>query len=802
LDPPDSPGSDPSADAPGPVAGELFAGRYRVERLLGRGAMGAVWAAHDEEVGDRVALKLLAHSVAPGSGSQAEDLEEAEERFRREVRLARRVTHRNAARVFDLGAHRGALYLTMELVDGEILDHLARRRAPLQAPEVAEIGRQIALGLEAAHQVGVVHRDLKPGNVLVDREGRVVLTDFGLARATAGDPQLTRGQLFAGTPSYMAPEQVRGQEAGPGADLYALGAVLFELLTGRPPFARETPTATALARLEEDPPDPRTLVEGAEPLAALVTSCLARDPARRPGSASAVASALAALAGVEGLTRAPETSAADTAPTLLAPGPLASTRSFASGSGPGCSLAVLPFRQRGGDADGGLADGVVEELTDSLSMTRGVRVTAAGATARYRGTAFDPRQVGAELGVDAIVDGTVQISGERARVSVRLIDVATGRQLWVGRFDDQLDDPFESQTTFALRVAEGLRVELELAVGRLGVPDQAVDLYQRARMRIEAVDFSGASYDAALELLDRALGIAPDFPLALAAHAEIAVRRWVAPVVQGPGEHPARAQESVRRALELASHLPLSHYAAGRLAVSRGEFAEAARELGAALEMAPTFAAVHDFLGGLQCEAGRSDDGVRHVELGARIDPQGLGGYYALARWHALRRDVEAFDRVIAELRARPQVSRFLLEVMELRVGSWLGDLERVRRSNPAVFAPAGHAVSRFMETMRAALLGESSPEEMADRLAAPLDHRPGPRLEVFIRQLAIEVLVPTGAHQAALEQLRLAAGSPVFVDADWLELCPALDPLRASHDLAPLVAEVRRRADAIWRAR
>ncbi|HVS63855.1 MAG TPA: protein kinase [Thermoanaerobaculia bacterium] len=782
-----------------PAPGELFAGRYRVERLIGRGAMGAVWAVMDQEVGDRVALKLL---TDPG---QHGDLEEATERFRREVRLARRVTHRNAARIFDLGTHRGLLYLTMELVDGESLEQILQCEAPLAPERAAEIGRQIALGLDAAHQVDVVHRDLKPGNVLIESGGRVVLTDFGLARATAGDPKLTRGQLFAGTPSYMAPEQVRGEVVGPATDLYALGVVLFEMLTGRCPFVRDTAVATAMARLEEAPPDPAGLAQISAPLSKLVLGCLERAPESRPAEARAVATALAPFARAATGVPASAPTSADSAKTLLGPAPGGAATTASRSHGKAAherTLAVLPFRTRGAEDPSGFAEAITEELVDTLALTKSLRVTAARATARYRGATIDPREAGAELGVHALVDGTVQVMGDRVRVTVRLLDAASGGQLWVGRFDGSLADGFELQTALAQRITEGLRVELELLSGSENVAEEAVRLYVQAKRHTEVPDFLGENLDAALDLLDRCLELEPGFELAIAAHADASVRRWVSPLGQSHGVIADRAHESVERALDKAPHLPLTRYAAGRLAVSDGAFDVAARELTTAVSMAPTFAAVHEYLGALQCEAGRGDEGERHLEQAWRIDPNQAGGSYAVARRHALNRDLDRFDRLIAELKTRPQVSRFMLESLEMRVGGWFGDKERVRRNDPAVFIPADHPVARFMDVMRASLLGEQDIEEMADCLASVLARHPGPRLEAFARQLAIEVFVPQGADQHALEQLDLAAGSPVFVDAEWLELCPALDPLRERHDLTRFVASVRRRADAIWRAR
>ena len=263
----------------GPLeAGERFANRYVVLRMLGVGGMGAVYAVRDDAVGETVALKILTLDVG---GRSTEVLE----RFRREVRVARRVTHRNVARTFDLGEHGGIHFLTMELVEGESLDARLARQGRLPIAVGAEIAIQICEGLAAAHAAGVVHRDLKPANVLCARSGRVVLTDFGIARALADDGASAKVKTagIVGTPAYMAPEQVSGGVADARADLYALGVVLYELVTGELPFDGDSPMAAAVARLLRDPEDPRThMPDLPAELAALVLRCLAREPAGRP----------------------------------------------------------------------------------------------------------------------------------------------------------------------------------------------------------------------------------------------------------------------------------------------------------------------------------------------------------------------------------------------------------------------------------------------------------------------------------------------------------------------------------------
>ena len=222
---------------------KLVGSNYELQWIIGHGGMSTVWLADDHSHEREVAIKVL----RPEFSSNTEFLE----RFRNEVKLARRVTHRAVARTFELGTAGGLRFLTMELVDGEPLSHLLARRGPLDPSWCARIGAEVCAGLEAAHEVGVVHRDIKPDNVLLTRDGRVVVTDFGVARLAGG-----AGSDLAGTPAYMAPEQVGDQPPTPRSDLYALGVLLFEALTGRLPFEAPTVLASLALRLGRPPPDP------------------------------------------------------------------------------------------------------------------------------------------------------------------------------------------------------------------------------------------------------------------------------------------------------------------------------------------------------------------------------------------------------------------------------------------------------------------------------------------------------------------------------------------------------------------
>ncbi len=262
--------------------GEMFAGRYRIVGLLGRGGMGEVYRADDLSLGQPVALKFLPEALAADAARQA--------RFLNEVRVARQVSHPNVCRVYDIGEANGHRFLTMEYVDGEDLASLLRRIGRLPKDKAVEIARQLCAGLASAHDRGVLHRDLKPANIMIDGRGRVRITDFGLAGLAE---EVGADDLSAGTPAYMAPEQISGKEVSVKSDLYSLGIVLYEVLTGKRPF--EAGSLGDLARMHQEtaPATPSSLVEGIDPaLERVILRCLAKDPRERPASALAVAAAL------------------------------------------------------------------------------------------------------------------------------------------------------------------------------------------------------------------------------------------------------------------------------------------------------------------------------------------------------------------------------------------------------------------------------------------------------------------------------------------------------------------------------
>jgi len=271
--------------------GAVFANRYEVKELLGMGGMGVVYRAFDRELQEPVAIKTLRPEALGGDGV-------ALERFKQEIRLARKITHRNVVRTYDLGEIGGTYYLTMEYVEGTPLKHLITARGPLPVAVTLTIGKQLCRALEVAHEQGVIHRDIKPQNIVVEPNGFLKVMDFGIARL-ANRPRekgLTQEGMSIGTPDYMSPEQLSGMELDVRSDLYSTAVVLFECATRHVPFEADSVYALIARHLEEQPPDPRTFnSEIPEALAQVILTAMAKEPADRYQSALAMHDALAAI---------------------------------------------------------------------------------------------------------------------------------------------------------------------------------------------------------------------------------------------------------------------------------------------------------------------------------------------------------------------------------------------------------------------------------------------------------------------------------------------------------------------------
>ncbi|MEZ4311733.1 MAG: protein kinase [Polyangiaceae bacterium] len=759
---------------------EVIAGRYHVQELLGRGGMGEVYRVEDRVLGEDVALKMC----APDDVSAAARLLD-------EARLARRVSHPNVARVHDVGRHQELVYLTVELIDGGTLGSLLQAEKHLDARRAVGIGKSICAGLGAAHAVGILHGDLKPANVLIDRKGRVAITDFGIARSLV-DASAQQGPVF-GTQDYVAPEVLHRGPVDRRADLFALGVVLFEMLTGEAP------------ELASDGPARRVISAGAPAaLAEIVERCLAFMPDERPASAEVIAGLLAEAVGAGAGTEERDTEDVSRGVTARMP-EIPSTRRSPSLNVPTARavpsarrvIAVLPFRYSGPPAQSYLGVGVADEIADVLSRTRELRPLGPAATARYA-EERDVLSAGAGLGAAVVIDGSLQIVAERVRLTVRLLDGATGEGVLEDRRDGTLTELFELQASLAQRIAEHFRVDIPVTESSGRLPAGAMEAYFEARGHLRTFGYQSAS--RAVAAFERCLELSPGLAPAIAGLAVAHQRAWFQSV-SGPGEPDWErlGEESCGRALELAANLSDSHLAAGIGAVQRRDYVAAARALRRALELSPHSPDANEYLGVLQCEAGRASEGIRRLRLADSLDPTLALTLLFIARDHALHGRFDACDAALDELDRRRGEVVGPSRLFRARAMAWRGDAEGLRRLAGDAKIPTP-ATFVGVPLYAATALGDIDAETAKRHFSVVLSSTDNLRRLTLSMQLMTEAHAAAGHTEAAMFHL-LRAATGALVDVEWMERCPVLADLRRIPIFEQARHKVRERAQAIWEA-
>ena len=607
--------------------GELVAGRFVILRFVARGGMGAVYEADDVVLHSRVALKVLEGKLAAESAAM--------ERFHREVLLARRVTHPNVCRVYEFYEATTASglpirFLTMELLEGETLSSYIRREGRLSPAEALPLVQQMCNGLAAAHAEGVIHRDFKSANViLVPRADtgsrantRVAITDFGIARALRqakprGEEALTGGAEFLGTPAYMAPEQVTGSDVSPATDVYALGVVLYEMMTGRLPFSADSPLATAMRHIEEAPLSPELIAPGLDPRwSRIILRCLDREPSRRFQDATDVA---AALAGELPQGRQPQS-------TTVA------------GARP--SIAVLAFADMSPDHDQEyFSDGIAEEIISALTQVPGLRVVGRSSSFSFKGRSEDLRAVGQKLNVMHVLEGSVRKAGGRLRITTQVVNAANGYQVWSQTFDRELADIFAVQDEVARAVVTALsggvlpRWEGK-AWGQVTTPD-VYATYLRGLQFANTGSHMGVRKGIAE--FQRAIDLDPNYA---PAHASLA-SALLFYGISTPSSEPSyddwrrRGLEEAEKAVAEDPRLPDAYVArAYAHNTVTWNWAAAQRDLEHALTLAPGNTLALRRYSTLLLTLGRKMDAVANARLAVDLDPLSADAYYELGAIH------------------------------------------------------------------------------------------------------------------------------------------------------------------------
>lgn len=610
--------------------------RYEIIAPLGAGGMGEVYRARDARLHREVAVKVLPQRVAQD--------ESALGRFEREARSLAALSHPHIVAIHDFGSHEGLTYAVMELLEGETLRQRLQR-GTFGWGEAVNLGVQMAEGLAAAHSKGVVHRDLKPENVILSRSGALKILDFGLARTDGPPPPAeqtstsapTQPGVVLGTLSYMPPEQVRGQVVDPRGDIFALGCVLYEMVAGHPPFARQTTADTVAALLTSPPGD---LASGPTPvppaLEQAVMRALEKDPESRFQSAQDLAFALRMISGVSRAGMAPF-------PPHAVPGPrprrwlwvaaaalLLALAGWLAWPGRGRlpavrSLAVLPFANEGGDAElDYLGDGITESLIHDLSQLRDVRVMARSTVFRYRGRELEAQGAGRELKVDAVLTGRVVPRGDALTVEAELVDVASGSRLWGERYQGRLDDVVRVPEDVARQISSTLRLRLtdeqQERLGRRETDDpEAYRLYLKGRYHWNKRTAEG--FRKGIDYFEQASARDPTYALPQVGLAD-SFALMAAYSVRPPSESMTRARAAAERALTLDDSLAEAHASLGLVKLLHDwEWAEAERRFQRAIVLKPGLATAHHWYAEFLMARGRTEEALAELQRAENLDP-------------------------------------------------------------------------------------------------------------------------------------------------------------------------------------
>jgi len=633
-------------------------GPYEILSPLGKGGMGEVYRAKDVRVDRVVALKVLPEEFFEG--------EERRQRFEREAKMLASLNHPGIATLYSFEESGGRHLLVMELVEGEGLD--ARAAAgPLPLEETLSFARQIAEALEAAHEKGIVHRDLKPANVMVTKNGRVKVLDFGLAKIAASgdgarvDSELatdmrTQEGVVVGTVPYMSPEQAQGRPLDRRTDIFSLGVILYELATGLRPFRGDSSAELLSSILRDTPRPPGELRPGLPAgLDRLIGRCLEKDRDQRYATARDVAAGLGELQRDPTSPTRPAAAAPLRAPkklvlagvaglvVLLAAGAFMAIRRAARGASIE-SVAVLPFENATGDpAIEYLSDGISESLISTLSRLPGLRVISRRSAFSFKGKKLDPKEIGRQLGVDALLLGSLALRGTDLAITAELVSVRDDTQLWGEKYNRRADDVLRVEGDIAATIARTLRRTLsgeekaKLARGRTEDPE-AYRLYLKGRDYLVG---NQQEMDKSVDYFQQAIARAPEYALAHAGLAEAYTRQAF---LRGSGraEPAAKARAAVSRALEIDPDQAEAHAALGLIAFYfEWDWAGAETELRRAVELNPGSRTVQGHYGWFLTAMGRLDEGLAHCKKAAELDPLSTNPIHDIAINYMARGDLE-----------------------------------------------------------------------------------------------------------------------------------------------------------------
>jgi len=587
--------------------GITFADRYEIIEELGKGGMGKVYRVEDTKLNQEIALKLIKPEIAKDRKTI--------ERFRNELKTARMIAHKNVCRMFDLSELEGAHFITMEYVRGEDLRSFIYRSGHLAVGTAVKIARQVCEGLSEAHKLGVVHRDLKSSNIMIDKEGDVRIMDFGIARSLEAK-ETTGAGMMIGTPEYMSPEQVEGKEVDHRSDIYAFGVILYEMVTGDVPFRGETPFVVGIKQKSERPIAPQEINPRVPPdLNSLILKCIEKDKEKRWQRVEQILTELSRIGR----------SVTTTKKIIVEEEPGTTMTGEIEWQN---SVAVLPFADLSPRKDQEyLCDGLAETLINALSNIKDLRVVARTSAFSFKGKDMDIREIGKKLNVNTILEGSVQKADNRVRITAQLINVADGYHIWSDRYDRELEDIFAIQDEISLAIVENLKGKLlikekEKLLKRHTDNPEAYSLYLKGLYFWNKRTEEGMK--KGMEFFQQAIESDPTYALAYSGLADSygILGFWC---FLSPKESFPKAKALAEKALGIDETLAEAHASlAWTKFVYDWDWDSAEDEFKKAIKLNPGYAMAHLWYGAYLTAMGRHDEALKKINRASELDPLSL----------------------------------------------------------------------------------------------------------------------------------------------------------------------------------
>lgn len=638
--------------------GTVFADRYKIIEELGLGGMGKVYRVEDIKINEDVALKLIRPEIA----SDRKTIE----RFRHELKIARKIAHRNVCKMFDLGEDAGTHYITMEYVTGEDLKSLIKRVKRLDVATAVTIAKQICEGLSEAHSLGIIHRDLKPSNIMIDKNGNARIMDFGIARSTEAKEITDRG-IVIGTPEYLSPEQAETKEVDQRSDLYSLGVILYEMATGKRPFEGETALSVARKHVDEIPRNPKEInPQIPDDLNGLIVKCMEKAKEKRFQSAEAV---LSELENIEEGIPTKERVASKKEPKTVYIGEIKWKNLILYGGATiliiiliifGISLltgrqqtiesiAVLPLENlTGNPSQEYFSDGITDSLISELGKISSLRVISRTSVMPYKKAKIPLPEIAQELNVDAIVEGSVMQAGAKVEITVKLIEALSDRHLWGNSYERNLSDVLALRKDVAREIVKEIKVKLTakeeegLASARQVNP-KAYEAFLKGDFHWHK--FTPEGFTRAREHYEAAIKEDPDYAPAYSRLAQSLIGLGGIYGYLPPKEGYPQAKAAVQKALNLDNTLGEAYTSLGFIKFYYDwDWSGAEHAFKKGIELNPNFARGYGQYALLLAAFERFDEALKQCDISLEIDPLSMIQYSDKGWYYFLMED---YDKAI-----------------------------------------------------------------------------------------------------------------------------------------------------------